>query len=392
MSTNFARNARLLWIVFATPKTNIMPVFVGAPGGGKSALFETVARSLDAFYLDLAPAQMGPEDFAGWPTPTADGLRFEMMRSLRDANAAPRAIVNLDELSNVPRATQAGMLRFIHTRRCGDYALNDSVRIGGAMNPSESATDAQEIALPMANRIAWLPWAKVTAKEHVAFMLNGGAASDLELPESLDANAYDAAYRDLTAIYAAFMERRGVLEEDPIRDPAILSRVPLAYATPRSWEAFIRVAATCRVLGDIDAMKTLGEGIVGPAQSLEFVAFYLDADLPSPEAWLVDPAVFTHDPKRPDRTFAATTALALAAVDKTRCADMTDKERAARWNAAWAALDAVLKTGADKTVVALAGQTLALNKPKGALLASVQKLIVEDLAPVIGAAGFAAVR
>ncbi len=386
--SNFARNARLLWYVLATPNTNVMPVFIGAPGGGKSALFEQVARALGAFYLDLAPAQMGPEDFAGWPTPTKDGLRFEMMQALKDASAAPRAVVNLDELSNVPRSTQAGMLRFIHTRRCGDYALPATVRLGGAMNPPETATDAQELALPLSNRVAWLPWSKVTAQEHVAFMLAGGADTDLALPPSMDPDAYADAYRDCAAIYAAFMDRRGVIEEDPTKDDRILARFPLAYATPRSWEAFVRVAATCRVFSDVEALKTIGEGIVGPAQALEFTAFYLDADLPSPEAWLKKADLFTHDPKRPDRTFAACTSLALAAVDKERCAKMKDEERLGRWNAAWAGLQCVLATGADKTVVALAGQTLALNKPKGALLASVQKLITEDIAPVIRAAGF----
>lgn len=390
--SNFARNARLLWYVLATPNTNVMPVFVSAPGGGKSALFEQVARSLRAHYVDLAPAQMGPEDFAGWPTPGPDGLRFEMAQALKDANAAQRAIINLDELSNVPRATQAGMLRFMHTRRCGDYTLGAHVRIGGAMNPPESATDSQEIALPLANRVAWLPWAKVTAREHVAYMINGGADTDLDLPAELDREAYADAYRDLTAIYAAFMERRGVLEEDPVKDERIAARQPLAYATPRSWEAFVRVAATCRVYQDVEALKTIGEGLVGPPQALEFAAFYLDADLPSPEAWLRKPKLFSHDPKRPDRTFAATTSLALAAVDKERTEKMPDADRLARWNAAWDCLQHVLNSGADKTVVALAGQTLALWKPKGALLATVQKLITEDLAPVIRAAGFVGAR
>jgi hypothetical protein len=384
--SNFARNARLLWYTLATPKTNIMPVFIGPPGGGKSALFEAVARSLDAYYVDFAPAQMGPEDFAGWPTPNAErGLVFEMMWSLKQANASKRALINLDELSNVPRATQAGMLRFIHTRRCGDYVLEPHVRMGGAMNPPETATDAQDIAVALANRVAWLPWLKVGAKEHVQFMLNGGVDTDLDLPATLDPQEYADAYRDMSAIYAAFMERRGVIEED-LKDARVLARFPLAYATIRSWEAFIRVAATCRVFGDVDAMRTIGEGIIGPPQALEFAAFYLDSDIPSPEAWLKKSDLFKHDPKRPDRTFAATAALALAAVDETRAS--SDKEKLERWTQAWRGLEAVLKSGADKTVVALAGQTLAIKRPKGALLASVQKLIVEELAPVIKAAGF----
>lgn len=389
--SNFSRNARLLYYFFATPNTNVMPVFYGAPGGGKSALFEQVAKALGAFYVDFAPAQMGPEEFAGMPTPSEEwGLTYEMGRKLKEANAAPLAIVNLDELSNVPRATQAGMLRFVHTRRCGDYDLGANVRLGGAMNPPESATDAQEIALPLANRVGWLPWLRVTAREHVAYMLAGGS-EDLALPEKLDPLAYSDALRDVTAIYAAFMDRRGVLEEDPVKDERILARFPLAYATPRSWEAFVRVAATCRAYDDADAIKTIGEGIVGPAQALEFAAFYHDADLPSPEAWLKNPKLFTHDPKRPDRTFAATTSLALAAIDKERTATMKDEERLERWNAAWLALTHVLESGADKTVVALGGQALALSKPKGAMLATVKKLIEEDLAPVIRAAGFTAV-
>jgi hypothetical protein len=349
-------------------------------------LFEQVARSLDAYYVDFAPAQMMPEDFGGMPTNTPDGFVYEMMATLKKANAAPSAIINLDEMSNVPRSTQAGMLRFIHTRRCGDYKLGDHVRIGGAMNPTSTATDAQETAIALANRVAWIPWKRVTAKEHAAYVIGNGADTELDLP-TFDSEAYKDALRDVSAIYAAYMDARGVLDEDPDKDPRIFARTPLAYATPRSWEAFVRVAATCRMFNDFEALKTLGEGIVGPPQALEFSAFYADADLPNPEAWLKDAKLFTHDPRRPDRTFAACTALALCAVDKERTEKMKDAEKLDRWNAAWAGLQCMRDAEAQKTAIALAGQTLAQNKPKGALLASVEKLI-KELAIVIRAAGF----
>jgi hypothetical protein len=332
---------------------------------------------------------MGAEDFNGMPWADREkGLRLEMMAALKEANAAPRAIINLDELSNVPRSTQSAMLRFIHTRRCGDYVLGPHVRMGGAMNPTSSAADAQEISLPMGNRICWLPWLKVTAMEHASFITGGGRDTPLELPEKPTPEQEDEAFRYTSAVYAGFMHRRGVLDEDPEKDERILARSPLAWATPRSWEAFIRVAATCHIFGDVEAMQTIGEGLVGPAQALEFMAFYTDSDLPDPEDWLKDPHHFKHDAKRPDRTFAAVTQLALAAVDKDRTAAMKDGDKTARWNAAMNALVAISETASDKTVLALGGQTLAINRPKGALLATYQKFINEVLAPIIRAAGF----
>lgn len=386
--TNFARNARLLHLVLSTPKTTIVPIFIGPPGGGKTACVEAVADALGARYLEWIPAQMSPEDFNGWPTPRPEGLVFEVSKALRDANDAPLAILNLDEMSNTPRSTQAAMLRFIHSRRAGDVLLRPSLRICGAMNPPDTSADAQEISHPLANRVCWLPWLPTETSDHVAYILRGGSIEDLGLAPISD-DAWHDAFNDVAAIYAAFMERRGDLREDP-NAAGVISRFPFAYSTERSWTNFLHVAATCRAAHDEDALRIVAEGTIGKPQALEFMAFYLDADLPSPEAWLKNPKLFTHDSKRPDRTFAATTALALATNDKRKTEKLKPAEKLDRWHRAWDCLQHCLDSKADKTVVALAAQSLATDRPAGALLAHVQKLITEDLAPVIRAAGFTA--
>lgn len=385
--TNFQRNARLAYYVLSSP-TNSMPIFIGDPGGGKTDLFSEVASYLDAFFLDLIPAQMSPEDFNGWPTPTPTGLRFEMLGCLRDANRAPRALVLLDEMSNVPRSTQAAMLRFIRTRRSGDDSLAPTVMLAGAMNPPSSSADAQEIAAPLANRVIWLPWKDVTAEEHADYVLRRSVPEPFDLPANTDHERYWRVLDETAAIYAAFIRRRGVIRESP-DDPSVAGRFPLAYATPRSWEAFVRVAATCRMNGDRDAMLTIGEGTVGKPQALEFCSFESALDLPDPEEWLVKPDLFAHDPKRPDRTFAAITSLALAATDDRFTERLSDADRLGRWNAACGCLRAIHGTGAGKDVLAVAAQQLAMRKPRGGVLASVQDLI-EILRPVIRAAGITA--
>jgi hypothetical protein len=104
-----------------------------------------------------------PQDFGGFPVSTPDGVRLLPMAWARDAQRLAEdgymVIVFLDELTTVPPATQAAMLRLLTENVCGELSLPDyEPGRGGvvylcASNAVEWAAGGQEIQPPMANRL-----------------------------------------------------------------------------------------------------------------------------------------------------------------------------------------------------------------------------------------------
>lgn len=389
--SNLARFARAMFVALKTPGTHVL-VGVGKPGVGKSEVARQVSHGLgikDENHLELFPAQMGPENFNGWSVPRADGLHLEAeheIRRLAELKDGDLAHVVLDELSNTPRTTQAAMLRFMRSRRAGEtYLPPERVKMSAFMNPPQSSADAQDLSLPLANRCVWLAFPTPSREEHVAFMSSRSQPAPPKFP-AWDDDAYWEAYNEVVPLYKAFMELdpHAELEED-CADDRVAARFPLAYATPRSWETAVRLAAACRMLGDLDVMHDLLVGTVGGPQGLAFAAAYEKVDLVPFEKLRKDPALWSHDPKRPDRTFAQMHHVALCAVDVRFKGD----EQVARFNDGFGILAHAFSHGAPEDVCIVACQHLGANRPPKASLKQ-HVATIERLAPLIKAAGYSA--
>lgn len=380
------RNALLMHIALCTPGNHVV-VGIGDPGIGKTAYTRAVATALgvdDTHFLRWSVGQHGPEDFNGWPVPRPDGLHFEAPFAVRRINDGKPALWMLDEMSLATRTTQGAMLRLLDERYCGDERLSDSVKLVGMMNPPEHAADAQDISKPLANRSVWFKFASPSKDDHIAYEL-GAREVAIDLP-AFDMARWRTAKAEVVGIYSGFMQSRGVLNENP-NDDTVVTRFPLAYATPRSWSYALNLAATCRMFDDEPAMLELMSGTIGQPQALEFLAYYKTMDLLPPSEAVANPSKFEVNAARPDRTFAQ-----LAAVSRY-CTEPRDSEKEAMslWNGGWSFIEHLLACKCPKDLLLPAAQHLASNKPKGQLLAKHLPTITL-LAPMVAAAGLTATK
>jgi hypothetical protein len=232
--------------------------------------------------------------------------------------------------------------------------------------------------LPLANRFVHLQWGASSVEEWTAWLTNcEGDSSPIPI---LDRKEWDRQFLLSKVLVAAFLRRRpGLLSEDPAK---VSGRFPLAYATPRTWEAATRLLATCRASGSDESVLTLFTGTLGEPIAVEFCAWLRENDLPDPEELLRNPEKFKPDVRYPDRVFA--TCLAVASVV---IGDGKKKPKLERYNAAWKVLDKAIPIGKD--IVAIAARKLAAEsvRPEAALLQPEIRKIITQLKDVVFSAG-----
>lgn len=277
----------------------------GAPGTGKTATLEGLARRIGA---DLfVPHVRAPEDVA---VPVARDGHVEVVpvaefaEAAKAAQAGRRVIVFVDELTTLPPAVQAAVLRFLDSGRVGGVSLPPSVWRAAAANPPDLAAGGWDLEPPTANRLAHLEWS-VQADEwadHFARWdwpdLTGGDFVELGSPE------WDDLWARARALVASFVRSQ----------PHLLLRVPdeptsrgRAWPSPRTWDYASRVlaAARCEVVRASGAIAAC----VGTAAGLQFVQWARSLDLPTPEDLLRDPGLLRRI-QRSDVQYAALVALA----------------------------------------------------------------------------------
>lgn len=381
------RFVRSYAVALQTPGTHVV-IGTAVPGIGKSDVAQQVSRSMgikDQNHLELFPAQCGPETFYGWQVPRADGLHNEAEYQIRRlAEIDEPAHIVLDEISNTPRATQAGMLSFMRRRRAGETYLDPArVKMSAFMNPPDSAADAQDISFPMANRSIWLPVDPPSREEHIAYLATRGKGVKFDIPV-WNEDKFWTCYDEAVAFYKTFMELdvHAVLLED-INDEEVQSRFPLAYATHRSWETAVRVAAACKAMGAEDVMIDLLEGTIGKQQGGQFAAAIENLDLIPFDKLRKNHKLWVFDPKRTDKTFAQLHHVAIAATSDR----FTKPEQNERFNDGFSFLAYAFTHGAPEDTCIVAAQHMGTHRPSGASLKP-HIDVIESLAPLVKAAGY----
>ena len=396
--------AKRLFYILATPRDqSVMPkppvvVWTAAPGEGKSVYAKLVASALgisDDHYLRFNAGAMSDTDFHGLQWPTENGIRLEVDERIVKLMDGKPSIVALDEAGNMPRSTQACALGALDSGTMGRYTLPCTSAFLMMMNPPESGTDAQEIAFALANRANWQSFGGPTNREFAEFMSKRGKVALPVLPDiTTVAKAYDITYATLTALHDAYLSNvacGGTLREDPTSDDvrARFSTLDInetgeriyqpSYCTPRSVTMGLNQAATALCYGDWPAAVDIMCGAFGRPQGMKFGAFAEKQDIVNPVALLKGEAMWTPDPHRPDRTHAQASACANVAISGALPGDPMKW-----WSACWNVFDLAMKAGAEKGLLTVGAERLAMNKPKGALLAQHADIIAE-LAPVVRA-------
>jgi MoxR-like ATPase len=318
----------------------------GAPGVGKSAAVEAIARARGREVVLVIGSTLDPTDLGGIPVPRAGGgvelalpaFGEEILEAYKRTGRKP--IVFLDELPEAPPGVRAALLNFLLN---GVVARRRVPAIRGAAgNPPEVSITGPPLNPAVANRLVHFevePDLEVVAE---GFALGFEEFYRHALAPLPPEETVEARMGEVKALVGAFLRAAPHhllrVPEDPVAQGK-------AWPSPRSWEMLARVLGASRALGygrEVQALLALGA--VGGA-GLEFLRYMEELDLPAPEEVLADPERL---PSRDDQAYAALMAAVRHALEVPE----------ERWEAAWRVLRFAAERRGQGDLAAMAARVL----------------------------------
>lgn len=172
----------------------------GAPGIGKSQLFENYAKERDWGFRPEFLAQKSSVDVRGLPSISDRTTKWttpDFMYAAMMSDPTKPFILLLDELSAATPDIQVAAYQLLQTRQLGEDKLPDHVYLCGAGNRPEDGAIAYEMNSALADRLChfnvvcdplqWLEWAEDKNRIHplvLAFIRNMPKALDSEFISS----------------------------------------------------------------------------------------------------------------------------------------------------------------------------------------------------------------
>lgn len=291
----------------------VNPVLVrGGTGVGKSQTWEALAAALGRTFIPLLGSTHLPEDFSGYPTPNhKEGVVNMMPTSWVKKTRDGKALVHVDEVTNVPSATQAGLLSVISERIVGDERMPASTIIVGSCNPPELCPNAVPLSPAMRARFFHHDW--VVDYDHWFAGLRAGC--QWTAPE----------FPIVPSHWEDFLPQFGSLVEAFLRAaPDCREKLPtddetMSFPNPRTWTYLVRcfaAAAACGYDQQDPMYKPLALGCVGQAAGGEFLRYMRELDLANPEAFLSGEDTYEYVNK-PDHNVCLLTGLVKGLRDNT---------------------------------------------------------------------------
>jgi hypothetical protein len=281
-------------------------VLEGAPGVAKSSIIKAFARRC-GFPSQVLDAQSGEGAYGCIPIPMKDAKgRLRLCYPAPDYTdkfeAAGCGLVMCDEMTSSPPLLQAAQMSLVLDKRIGNYELGPRVRVLGACNPVDVATNGYEISAPMANRCVWLPWSAPTVEEHETYMMSR-ATQKAERPidalaeEERVLDAWPAAYAYAVGLEVAFLRAFPQLKNTTPKPGTKM------FSSDRSMEMATLCLASSKVHNLTDSERdAFVTGCVGAAVYEQWSTFIEMRDVPDMADLLDGKVQFTHDRTRLDRS------------------------------------------------------------------------------------------
>ena len=224
----------------------LVPLFIGKPGGGKSALARYIRDQLGVLpehCTEFNPSLRDPVDILGTPNNEGDYTEWkppiEFYRLREDPNDHRPRLLILEEMTDATVMMQNPTCRIILDRMAGELKLHHNLFIIGTGNATEHNSGASRMTTKLGNRVQqfhydenlddWLRWAYDNGIHH-------------------EITSYLQWKPDHLSLF------------DPTKS---------INATPRSWEF---VNAVSRDL-PIDLYQSNVAALVGPGPAAEFIGF-----------------------------------------------------------------------------------------------------------------------
>lgn len=257
----------------AAIEANTVPLLIGDPGVGKSALAEMLAKLVTLELEILIGSTLDPTDVGGMPVVNGKGAKVALDRVpldiIRRCCDAP-CLLFVDELSSAPGPVQAALLRLILDRVAGDRKLHPGTRIIVATNPEEQTPAGSPLSAPLVGRVAMMHL-RPSEVEVVKWFQSLGDEGTTLRDEAVDFALTCGVQPDLLQID---LPANCAIGNEP-------------WGAPRAWERAVRNRA---VLTDENLRHMATQANVGAQAASSYSAILkLRRDLPSIDTIVADP-------------------------------------------------------------------------------------------------------
>lgn len=182
MSLQLNLNQAKEWITESI-KERLVPLMIGSPAVGKSALVHQIAKEYNLKVIDLRLSQCDPTDLLGFPSIDKDTgkARYAPLSTFPvEGDAIPAGyagwILFLDEMPAAPPAVQKASYKLVLDRMVGDLNLHKNVAIVAAGNREEDGALVEKLSTALQSRVVhfdvivdadvWLEWATTNGIDH----------------------------------------------------------------------------------------------------------------------------------------------------------------------------------------------------------------------------------
>ena len=270
--------------------SHVVPMVIGDPGIGKSAMIKIVAKILGVPERVLIASLCDPTDFGGLPVPDkkAGGVKRYPIEQIQACANAPGLLAH-DEVTAAPLSCQGPLMRGILEGEYGSTRLDPGSYQVALCNPPEQAPSGVELAAPLRNRFTWFRLVP-EVREVIAYMRGDTPDYVAELSQEWDDEAYEEAVRGEALDWAATCEvEAGLLQFTP--PASCVEGDAHGWASPRAWERGLRAYVAAQLLGaDEEVQMAVLAGSVGQASAITYLGYRdLRKELPTPAEVAKDP-------------------------------------------------------------------------------------------------------
>lgn len=270
-------------------KANLVPMLVGSPGIGKSAIIHSIAKEYNLKVIDLRLSQCDPTDLMGFPHFENGRAGYAPMNTFPiEGDALPKGkdgwLLFLDEFNSASTAVQASAYKLVLDRMVGQFSIHPKVAIMCAGNLDTDNAITQEMSTALQSRLVHLEL-QINPTEWCSWAMSNGISHKIT----------DYIKFKPSALYTFKPDHSDK-----------------TYACPRTWEFANRLMD----YADTDDMLPLLAGTLSEGVAREFITFTkIYESLPKMESIIKDPTG-TAVPDEPSVLFAITGSLANHVTEK----------------------------------------------------------------------------
>lgn len=162
-------------------KAKLVPMLVGSPAVGKSAIAHQIAENYGLKVIDLRLSQCDPTDLLGFPSIKEGRSGYVPMDTFPlEGDAVPAGyngwLLFLDELTSASQAVQAAAYKLVLDRMVGTHHLHKNVAIVAAGNLESDNAIVEPMSTALQSRLVhmqlvadpneWVEWASTKGLDH----------------------------------------------------------------------------------------------------------------------------------------------------------------------------------------------------------------------------------